>query len=111
MLRSEKAQEEEEQREQSEAGLRGPSRVLGTPTLRASAAAPATNPPLQAQLRWVHAVFTSYLDCVGSTWASWQDRTKGRKGMSHWFLGYSLLSGGATDDVLVEMSEYVLILS
>ena len=34
----------------------------------------------------MHTLFPSYLHCVGSTGASRQDRTKGRKGKSHYCL-------------------------
>lgn len=38
------------------------------------------------RLGLMYTLFTSYLDCVGSTGASRQDGTKGRKGRSHYSL-------------------------
>lgn len=121
LRRNEKVWEEEEQQGEGAAGLTGPcGRVPGTLTLRVCLLcqepvlqASTISPPLKPPLGWVYAFFTSYLYCAGATWTSWQDRTKGRKGMSHCFLvppglgSYSLLSGGATENV----AKHVLILS
>lgn len=61
----------------------------------------------------MYTFFISCLVCVGSSRASWQDRSKGRKGMSHYSLllsNTSMFPGGATENFLVEISKHVLIL-
>lgn len=71
-------------------GLWSPESAQGTTLLEESSTPRASFlvlPPLPPALPWFDIYFfISYLDGVGSTGTSWQDRTKRRKGMSHYFL-------------------------